>query len=167
MSVIVYKSNAGYTAEYARLLGEELKLTVYSLDDAVSKLPRDTDVIYLGWVMAGSIKGYKAAAKRFSVKAVCGVGMMGTGEKTEDMRKATCIPEDIPVFSLQGGFDITKLHGFYKLVMKLMSKALCTEVAKKESPTNTDLEMAEVLQHGGSYVCRENLADVVNWYGGK
>lgn len=35
---IVYTSNTGYTEEYARLLGEETGLPVYSLKDASDSL---------------------------------------------------------------------------------------------------------------------------------
>ena len=39
---IVYTSNTGYTAEYARLLGEKTGLPVYSLAEAEQKI---SDVI--------------------------------------------------------------------------------------------------------------------------
>ena len=96
---IVYTSNTGYTAEYARLLGEKTGLPVYALDEAEQKLAAGNCVIYLGWLMAGKVQGYKKAAKRYKVQAVCGVGMGGNGsqlgrseKQTPSRRKRRCSP---------------------------------------------------------------------------
>ena len=87
MKAIIYTSNTGSTAEYAQLLGKELNLPVHSLQQAKNKVPAGSEIIYLGWIMAGGIKGYKEAAKLYKVRAVCGVGMgqTGTPRKEDDM----------------------------------------------------------------------------------
>ena len=59
MEAIVYTSNTGTTKEYAELLGSKLSLPVYSLNEAKTNLKADSEIIYLGWIMASSIKGYK------------------------------------------------------------------------------------------------------------
>ena len=147
---IVYTSNTGYTAEYARLLGEKTGLPVYSLAEAEQKLAAGNRVIYLGWLMAGKVQGYKKAAKRYKVQAVCGVGMGGTGSQLQEVRKANAIPEKTPLFTLQGGFDIQKLSGVYKLMMTIMVR------------TAEDV-MLEMLTQGGSRVSADNLAEVLAW----
>jgi len=38
---IVYTSNTGYTAEYAKILGEKAGLPVYSLDEAEKNVPEN------------------------------------------------------------------------------------------------------------------------------
>ena len=40
------------------------------LAEAKSAVSTGAEVIYLGWIMAGSIKGYAAAARRYRVRAV-------------------------------------------------------------------------------------------------
>ena len=87
MKAIIYTSNTGSTAEYAQLLGKELNLPVHSLQKAKNKVPAGSEIIYLGWIMAGGIKGYNEAAKLYKVRAVCGVGMgqTGTPRKEDDM----------------------------------------------------------------------------------
>ena len=75
MKAIIYTSNTGSTAEYAQLLGNELNLPVHSLQQAKNKVLSGSEIIYLGWIMAGGIKGYKEAAKLYKVRAVCGIGM--------------------------------------------------------------------------------------------
>ena len=99
-SAIIYTSKTGHTRQYALLLGKEIGLPVYSYDESVSKLPGGSNVIYMGWIHASHIKGYSGAAKRFSVCAVCGVGLCDTGTLISEVRKATSIPEDIPLFSI-------------------------------------------------------------------
>ncbi|MCI6487960.1 MAG: hypothetical protein SPI09_08095 [Candidatus Limivicinus sp.] len=160
---IVYTSNTGYTAEYARLLGEKTGLPVYSLAKAEQKLAAGNRVIYLGWLMAGKVQGYKKAAKRYKVQAVCGVGMGGTGSQLQEVRKANAIPEKTPLFTLQGGFDIQKLSGVYKLMMTIMVKTAGKGLAEKQDRTPDEDVMLEMLTQGGSCVSADNLAEVLAW----
>ncbi len=81
MKAIIYTSNIGSTAEYAQLLGKELNLPVHSLQKAKNKVPAGSEIIYLGWIMAGGIKGYKKAAKLYKVCVVCGDVMVKTAGK--------------------------------------------------------------------------------------
>ena len=115
-TAIVYTSNTGHTRQYALLLGEKLDLPVYSLDDADAQLSGGSSVIYLGWIHASHVKGYSKAAKHFDLCAVCGVGLCDTGTLISEVRKVTAIPADIPLFTLQGGFDRSKLKGMDKLM---------------------------------------------------
>ena len=160
---IVYTSNTGYTAEYARLLGERTGLLVYSLAEAERKLAAGNCVIYLGWLMAGKVQGYKKAAKRYKVQAVCGVGMGGNGSQLQEVRKANAISEKTPLFTLQGGFDINKLSGVYKLMMTIMVKTAGKGLAEKQDRTPEEDVMLDMLTRGGSRVSAENLADVLAW----
>ena len=160
---IVYTSNTGYTAEYARLLGEKTGLPVYSLDEAEQKLAAGNRVIYLGWLMAGKVQGYKKAAKRYKVQAVCGVGMGGNGSQLREVRKANAIPEKTPLFTLQGGFDLSKLSGVYKLMMTIMVKTAGKGLAEKQDRTPDEDVMLEMMTQGGSRVSAENLAEVLAW----
>ena len=101
MKAIIYTSNTGSTAEYAQLLGKELNLPVHSLQQAKNKVLSGSEIIYLGWIMAGGIKGYKEAAKLYKVRAVCGIGMGQTGTQLKEVRDKNAIPQRIPLFTLQ------------------------------------------------------------------
>ncbi len=71
-SAIVYTSNTGHTRRYSLLLGDQLGLPVYSLDEAKSQLSDGCPVIYLGWIHASRVKGYsKAAPNRMRVCLNC------------------------------------------------------------------------------------------------
>lgn len=111
MDAIVYTTNAGSTRRYAQLLAKEAGLPVYSLEEAKKRVPAGAEVIYLGWIMAGAVKGYGCAARRYRVRAVCGVGMGRTGSQEDAVREKTGVPAEVPVFTLQGDFDVKKLRG--------------------------------------------------------
>ena len=163
-NAIVYTSNTGHTEQYAALLGNKTGLPVYPLDEAMRKLPPEESVIYLGWLMAGKVQGYKKAAGRWQVEAVCGVGMGATGSQMQDLRKANALPDSMPVFTLQGGFDITRLRGVYKLMMTVMLKTAGKGLEAKEDRTPDEDDMLDLLLHGGSRVSEDNLAAVLDWY---
>ena len=160
---IVYTSNTGFTREYALMLGQKTNLPVYSLQESSGKIARESSVVYLGWLMAGKVQGYADAAKQYSVEAVCGVGMGSTGSQMEDVRKNNNIPDSTPVFTLQGGFDMNKLRGVYKMMMQVMKKTVGKKLAEKPDRTPNEEEMLDLLLHGGSRVSEENLAAVLEW----
>lgn len=159
-SAIVYTSNTGHTRQYSRLLGEQIGLPVYSLDEANAQLSGGSPVIYLGWIHASHVKGYSKAASRFDLCAVCGVGLCDTGALISEVRKATAIPEDIPLFTLQGGIDRSKLKGMDKLMISMLTKGL----AAQKQRSAQDERMLELLSRDESHVSPENLSEVLQWY---
>ena len=62
MNAIIYTTNTGSTEHYAKLLAQKTGLPVYSLAEAKKRVFAGAEVIYLGWIMAGSVKG-KATAR--------------------------------------------------------------------------------------------------------
>lgn len=164
MKVIIYTSNTGSTAEYARLLGKELNLPVHSLQQAKSNVPAGSEIIYLGWIMAGGIKGYKEAVKRYKVCAVCGVGMGQTGTQLKEVRDKNAIPQRIPLFTLQGNFDVKKLHGVYRFMMNIMVKTAGKGLAAKTDRTPEEDDMLDMMVNGEKRVSLQNLKAVTEWY---
>ena len=164
MNAIIYTTNTGSTERYARLLAQKTGLPVYSLAEAKKRVFAGAEVIYLGWIMAGSVKGYAEAAKRYRVRAVCGVGMGQTGTQADSVRKKSAISADIPLFTLQGNFDVKKLHGVYRLMMEIMVKTAGKGLAKKKDRTPDEDDMLDMMLHGGERVKEENLGAVLDWY---
>lgn len=165
IKAIVYQSQTGHTKQYAEIFGEKTNLPVYELNDAAKELPRETEIVYLGWLMAGTVQGYKKAAKRFAVKAVCGVGMSGGDTQLADMRKANQLSDSMPVFYLQGGFELQKLHGLHKLMMKTMKATVGKGLSDKQNRTPEEDAMLDLLLHGGNLVSADRLSQVLAWYG--
>lgn len=160
MRAIVFTSNTGYTAAYAKILGRQTGLPVMSLTDAVRELPKGTPIIYMGWLFASSVKGYKKAARRFQVAAVCGVGLCETGGLLKEVRKTIALPEAIPLFTMQGGMDHEKLRGINKFMIDMLMKGL----SGKADRTEDENRMLELIQRGGDYVSEQNTAAFLAWY---
>lgn len=107
----------------------------YSMKEAEKKVKTGAEIIYMGWIMAGKIKGYPEAARKYNIKAVCSVGMGQTGTQLTEVRAKNKIPQRMPLFTLQGTFDIRKLHGVYKMMMNVMVKTAGKALADKSDRT--------------------------------
>ena len=156
---IIYTSLTGHTARYAALLSEKTNLPALPLEKALTSLPAGTPVIYMGWLMAGSVKDCRKAAKHFSVKAVAGVGLGDSGAQDDAARKACHLPADVPVFTLQGGMDHQKLQGGYKVGINILTRVM----AAKKNRTPDEDRMVELLQKGGDFVDAKHLAPLLSW----
>lgn len=66
--IIVYSSNTGYTEQYAKLLGKTLELPSYKLGN-VPECHKGAEVIFLGWLFAGTIVGYRKCARKYKIRA--------------------------------------------------------------------------------------------------
>ena len=159
-TAIVYTSNTGHTEQYARMLGRRTGLPAFDMCESSKQLTRGTPVLYLGWLHASHVKGFQSAAKRFSVCAVCGVGLCDNGTMVDEVRKATLIPAETPLFILQGGIDRTKLKGLNMLLISMLTRGLASNKKRSEQENR----MLELLKKDASYVCEENLAEIIEWY---
>ena len=158
ISAIVYTSNSGYTAEYARMLGKLTGLPVYDLHRVSDPQPQRE-------VMAGNVKGYAKADRLYKVRAVCQVGMgPATKAASDKLRQKLKLSPEVQVFTLQGGFDIRRLHGPYKWIMQVKCRDIRRTLEGKASLTPAQQLTYDMATRGASAVKRENLTDVVNWY---
>lgn len=164
MEAIIYTTNTGSAEQYAKMLAEQTGFSVFSMEEAKSEVEEGSEIIYLGWIMAAQVKGYKTAAKKYKIRAVCAVGMERTGTRTEQIREKTSVPVAIPLFTLQGNFNVKKLHGFYRLMMSMMVKMVTKQLVAKTDRTQRENEMLEIMLQGGENVRKENLAEVLDWY---
>lgn len=156
-SAIVYSSNTGFTERYAKMLGEKTGLPVFSINYPPEK---GTAIIYMGWLMAGTVADYKKAAKNYDIKAVCGTSLAPTGTLVDTIRKSCKFPKDYPVFNVQAGMDRSKLRGGYAFGIKMLTKFMSAK--KNRSPEEE--AMLELLIKGGDYVSEENLSGIIEWY---
>lgn len=164
MKAIVYTSNTGNSERYSKLLAQQIGLPVYSLAQAKKILPSDTEIIYFGWVMAGKIKGYASANKKFKILAVCAVGMCQSGSQIEILRKKNNISDEVVLFSLQGNLDIKKLHGIYRLMMNIMVKVVVKELKEKKNCTLEEKDMLEMMLNKKEIVKTDNLKPIIDWF---
>lgn len=163
LRAIIYTSHAGHTREYAELFGRETGLTVYSLKEGARELCGKSEVIYLGWLLAGEVRGCREAMKRFDVKAVCGVGMGPSGSQLADIRQKNALSPEMPVFCLQGGFEMEKVRGVYRFMMKCMRASVGKQLAAKAERSAEEEEMLELLTRGADRVSAENARELLDW----
>lgn len=159
IDAIVYTSQTGFTARYAAMLGERAGLPVYTLADAAQKLNRDSAVIYLGWLCAGSVKGMKKARRHFSIRAVCAVGMAMKDSDYLNKLARQAEVRTVPLFYLRGGYRPEKLTGVYKPMMAMMTK----QVTKAPPKSAEEKAMQEAFRRGGDWVSETYLAPVLEW----
>lgn len=158
---IVYSSNTGHTAQYAQLLAERSKLPCYTLEEAKQKLSPNEPIIYLGWLIAGFVKGLKSAKKAFDLQGVCAVGLGDSGAQVYSVRKTNKIDGSVKVYTLQGGIDRDRLTGLYASMINTLEKVL----KGKKNPSADELAMIELLNKNNNYVCVENLSEVFADFG--
>ena len=162
IQAVVYTSNTGSTEQYARLLGQETGLPVCSLTEARKTLSAGTQILYLGWVMAGSIQGYADAARLYRIPMICAVGMEPAG-KEQELREKNGIPQDAALYPLQGGYSPDRLHGIQKLMMRMITGSMAKKLAAKADRTPEEDDLLDLMQHGGSRVSPEKLAAPIQW----
>lgn len=150
---IVYTSQHGHTGRYAEILGEMTAKPVLPLEEANISLAQGSRILYLGWLHASRIMGYRKAASRFAIAAACGVGLCDTGTLLAEVRRATAIPDEIPLFTLQGGMDRSRLRGMDRLLISMLTRAMET----KKQRTEQDERMLVLLKSDADLVRRENL----------
>lgn len=164
IKAIVYTTNTGNTEKYAKMLGQQIDLPVYSLKEAKKALTKGTEIIYLGWIMASGVKGYKDAEKQFCIRMVCAVGMGKTGTQIQEIRDRNQISSSVEVFTLQGGFHMQELRGVNRFMMSMMIKTAGKALAEKTDRTPEEDDMLDLMMNGGSRVSLENLAGPIEWY---
>lgn len=160
IEAIVYTSNTGHTRAYAKMLGVKTGLPVLSMEEAGEFLKKNAEIIYMGWLFASNVRGYPKAFRRYRIRCVCGVGLGDTGAQDIPVRKATEIPDTIPLFTLQGGMDYSRLTGINKFMIDMLTFMLSHKTGRTEDET----KMLALIQTGGYYVDETHLSEVLSWY---
>ena len=160
---IVYSSMTGTSAEYANLLSAKTGLPAYALKDAEGKMDKKTPVLYISWLMAGRLTDYKKAAKKLNIKGCCAACLNPMEQQSEITKKATDIPDNVPLFMLPGAYHPQKLRGMYKWMMKLVTSILIKKIAASDNKGEAEEKMLHVLSQGGSFVQSDNLDRVIEW----
>lgn len=164
ITAILYASNTGFTKQYAEMMAKATGLPAYNIKNSIPPAVKGKEVIYMGWLMAGGVQGYKKAKKAYDVRALCAVGMASVDQdQTAGIKKSYGIT-DMPVFYMQGGFDMKKLRGIYKLMMQVMVKKIMSDLPAPEMRTEEQKKMYEMATVGLNCVSEENLAPVLEWY---
>jgi hypothetical protein len=156
--VIVYESKTGFTKRYADMLSAKTRLKTFRVKE-VSKVDRNEEIIFLGWMKIGKIQGLDRL-QRYNVKAVCGSGTGRTAEPDTETVIARNKIDGTPFFYLRGGcFPIRELKGLDKIMLSLFLKML---KSRKDKDENRE-EAIVHIENGFDGVKEENLKPVLEW----
>lgn len=158
MKAIVYTSQTGHTQRYAQMLAERTGVPAYSLKEAGKSLRRGEEIFYMGWLMAGTVKGLQSAMDRYTIRGQhC--GGLASGERRPLDRgpdNGGYSDSGGRLFYLQGGYAPEKLGFFYRMMMKPMAGSVVRQVqARGEAahgpgaPDGGDLSARRRLCPGG------------------
>ena len=168
MKAIVYTSHTGFTKQYAQLLSQRTGVPAYDAKEARRALKRGEEVFYMGWLMAGSVKGLPQAMDRYTIRgaAIVGISPRGNGDLWTEARINGGVSDGgARIFYLRGGYAPERLGGLYRLLMGRMAKSVIRDVEKKGAlATEEEREMAELFRRGGGRVREEDLEDIVSWF---
>ena len=156
---IVYRSSTGFTRQYAQMLSQATGLPACP-PDGPDAPPRDTPVLFLGWLRAGTVQGLKGALGRWRVAAVCAVGMASPAEADVSRLARSSHLGDRPLFYLRGGYAPDRVKGLSKVMMTPILLSAKHAAAKGDPKAQA---LMEVLVHGGNWVSREQLQPVLDW----
>ena len=159
--VIVYQSNTGFTQQYAEMLAKAEKLKVFSFEEA--QLDAETEVFYMGPLMAGRITGADKACKQFKVVGVCGVGMSPPGKDVLHTISKANAAITVPMFYLQGGWAPKKVGFIKRRSVEMITKSYREALQAKSKRTEYEQQNLDMLLKGGSFVAYKNLDTIRSW----
>lgn len=156
--LIVYESKTGFTKKYADMLAARTKLKVYSVKE-ISKVNKNDEIIFLGWMKAGKIQGLSKLAN-YNVKAVCASGTARTAEPDTETVISRNKINDKAFFYLRGGCKpLNEIKGFDKFLLSMFVKML---KGRKDKDEKTE-EAISGIENGFDGVKEENLEPVLQW----
>ena len=156
--IIVYESKTGFTKRYADMLSAKTRLKVFCAKE-LSKVNRDEEIIFLGWMKVGKIQGLDKLRK-YKVKAVCGSGTGRTAEPDTETVIARNKLQGIPFFYLRGGcFPLREMKGMDKIMLSIFVKMLKSGKNKDEKQE----EAFSIIENGFDGVKEDNLLPVLEW----
>lgn len=165
ITAIIYNSATGSCQRYARELSRQLHIPCEPLHKY--HVRTDGKVIYVGWVMAGSVVGYAKAAKTLDIAAVVAVGMSPvTPSLIAKSRENNKIPAGVEFFLLQGGFHIDKLNAPMHAAMVVMDKKIVRGLRAKEARAPLNEQEKATLNmalHGDGEPASWDCSEVVAW----
>ena len=161
-SAVVYNSCTGSCKKYAQLISEQLGVPAVEFGKA--RVAGDGKVVYIGWLFAGKIKGLDKAFDMYNVGAVVQVGMGAVYENSEkDGREKNAISGDIPLFCLQGGFDLRKLPLPLRIIMKVKNKDIVSRLKAKPELNEQEKATLKMAETGVGEPADWCVDDVVAW----
>ena len=135
-------------------LSKELNIPCYCVCEAKEKINKKDEIIYLSWVRATTLVGYKKMNKKYQI---CCVGAVGAYPKSteyiEQLKTYNHIRQEL--FYLRGGINYEKLNKFYQKLLKIVGRAIAMENPR-------DKAMIQLFMVGGNFVNKKQLKPMID-----
>ncbi|MGI6668808.1 MAG: flavodoxin domain-containing protein [Acetivibrionales bacterium] len=166
-TVVIYKSNTGFTKKYAEWIAEELSADTFDIAGitADNLVPYDA-VVYGGSLYATGITGIKFIKRNLDMLkdkkvVVFATGATPAGEETiREMRDRNFTPEQqkhIKFFYFRGGFNYDKLKPFDKFLATLMKWML----KRKKELTPDERVILAAIDNPVDFTDRKYIGEIV------
>lgn len=147
-TIVVFKSNTGFTKRYGEWIAQELECGAVSLKEISAEKLKDFElVIYGGGFMAGSINGLSKMKKLYTGKLVVfatGATPQSETAMIEEAKNRNLTVEEqkeIPFFYMTSGLDYSKMNFVEKAMMGMLKKMLSGKKDKSEE----EAQMAKMI----------------------
>ena len=156
-TIILYGSQYGTTKRYAEKLAGLTDLPAVSYEKAPD-LAGCEQIVYLGGLYAGGVKGLKQTAKKFPagvrlILVTVGLADVQDKQNVENIRRSVRrqLPAEVlqntAFFHLRGGIDYSRLNLTHKTMMKLLYNH-----ARKLPPEKQTAETRAMIETFGTQV---------------
>lgn len=164
-TIVIYKSQTGFTKRYATWIQEELNCDIKELKEVTTQDYENYDrFIYGSSFMAGKIKSLsevkKYVKKELIVFAVGLANMEAAGKIIDRMKNDNFTIEEqknMPFFYFEGGIDYDKLGFVQKKMLRMIYKSL----VKKENKTEEDIGMMQGLEKSSDHTNKNNIIPLI------
>ena len=156
-TLILYGSQYGTTKRYADELSRLTGLPAVSYEKALD-LAGCEQIVYLGGLYAGGVKGLKQTVKKFPagvrlILVTVGLADVQDEQNIENIRRSVCrqLPAEVlqnaALFHLRGGIDYSRLNLTHRTMMTLLYNH-----ARKLPPEQQNAETRAMIETFGTKV---------------
>lgn len=171
--LIIYGSHYGTTKSYAERLSEKTGIEAINYKD-ISDISDYEEIIHLGGLYAGGVKGLKNTIKALSQDAnliIVTVGLADVTNKENTDHIKNAIGQQVPqtvldrsnIFHLRGGIDYERLNFAHKTMMSLVYKK--AKNTPEEQKTAEVREMIETYNQKVNFVNYDSLNPIIEFIG--
>lgn len=167
VNAIVYSSCTGSCKKYAQMMSDATGLPAYSLKE-FKRQKNKRPIVYIGWLLGGMIVGLNKARMSGRVEAVCQVGMGPDTPALEGIarQKNHLSDKKLPVFYLQGSFNLSRLPLPMKLIMKKKTKEIAAGLEMKGTLSAQEQATYNMAKNGIGDPAEWDISKFVAWYNG-
>jgi len=164
---VIYKTQYGFTKQYAQWIAEALEATLYEVSEVKpAQLMSFDTVVYGGGLYAGGISGVKLVTKnpcKNLVVFTVGLADPATTDFSEILNR-NFTPEQLTktkIFHLRGGIEYSRLSLIHKGMMALVKN----QAAKKPEPEQTHDDKLFIETYGKqiSFANKETITPLVEF----